>query len=209
MPRKPSARPMTPLGCIGFVSKIDPPTESQTGKTMMVVHISGEAASKNTRHRMMFKPEWFRKSFNPDDLSFGDLFVYNTNLASQDQVPALRAFLGSDAAVEEFDTAIETLDAAGELTGDNVASAITEAIERANTEGNVLVGYVLKQQRQDTGEVNEETGRKIKIATPYYEIGSFFLPTKRAFAKLQSRAAAATDEKPFDLAFDPGQYSVD
>jgi len=66
-----------------------------------------------------------------------------------------------------------------------------------------VVGYVLKQKEEDTGERDAETGRKITILTKFYEVDSLFYPDEKSLARFRKLAASKPDDwrVGFDEAF--------
>lgn len=195
----PSAKPMPRLACLGSKIELSEPKVSQSGKFIVQpISISGLGAAPRARLSLLYRPEWLQPGFRPNELQHvegGDalLFVYRRNIAARGEVAHLYGLCACDD--ELYSELAQRL---FELK-DPHPSNIAEVMQAFFDEKDPVVGYILRQQKSDTGET-DENGRKIYVLEPYYEIDSFFKPDKDNLKRLRKRAEKSNGR--FRVTFD-------
>jgi hypothetical protein len=197
------ARELPTLACIGRVTKIEEPKATKVNEhginyLMIPIHIEGYGASRGTKVNFMFRPEWLKEGFRSRDLAKveggkGLLAVYGNNISQKGKVSTLKGLVGS--VDEEFDALADTLLtlSPGEEvpTGEQVASALQKVL--IDEEKGQRIGYVLRQQREKTEDVDPDTGKPIYVLTPYYEVNEFYTPNEKGRKRQYNRAERTPD----------------
>jgi hypothetical protein len=210
--KTPNADVLPTLACVGCVSQIELPKKSQTEGSpyfSMRVHLKGYGLSKDAKFSLVYDPTTLSPDFNVNNANF----VYKKNIKAADAVSALIGLFGPDAKAVEanFDTFMsETV--TDYTDGILVGTAIRDYLLTAC--GSQPVGYILKQQKQKTGGrivIETRSGEREvdeKIRTPYYEVDSFFTLSQRAVKSLLGREARASEDYPFEVAFNPEDFGL-
>ena len=195
---KTSAQKKPSLACIGRVIDVGEAAATKSGDYYLVpIEIEGYGAARSTKTNFMFRGDWFGSKFNPESLLKIDggsslYFVFGKNIDQNGSTSVLRGIAGKS---ENFDKLAGELQALpGVEDGEIDPVQVSDTLRRVLVDeglGN-LVGYVLSQKKEDTGEV-DENGNRIKILTPYYEIKEFAEPTQKWRDRQKKRAAANTD----------------
>ena len=187
-----SAPKLPTLVCVGQVGEVGEAKVSESGEyVVQPIKINALGAGKNMTIYFLYRPEWFREGFRPDELKKledgkGKHFVYAKMISSRGGISFLRGLCGSQ---EAFDSLAEELFNLEEITLESVQETFKNFFENNVTEtgDKVLVGYVLKQDRTDTGEKDEE-GHKIYLLENRYNVDKFFEPTEDQLKRWQASA---------------------
>lgn len=177
--------------------------------------VTPEGGGRAQKLWLVFRPEYLSGTFNPakirDDRS--QSFVYNANIGfavkkngeiehahpqAEDyyvgryRVPTLVGLFGENVTeADRVTTAIGQIE-----DSDAAVDALGAAIKAL--EGNT-VGFFLRQKYEESkDEVNPETGKPVRMPTPYYEFSSFFIPTDKNLRKIQKDAEKANAKRAAD-----------
>lgn len=229
--REAPAKKLPTLVCTGYVSKVHEgkAPDKSAGKIYTVnrVDINGYGGSRNVSVYLLSLPEWFatdldeegvkRPAFRPTSLEEEEggaskLFVYRKNIrAVSDDVPStLQGLAGTEDRF--YDLCDALLDAEG-IDGPESPKVISDTLTAFLTpegEEPVEIGYVLKQKRTKTDDVDED-GKAIYILENSYEISDWWEPTeanKKKYRKSAEKSAERAAEKgepvTFKVAFEQG-----
>jgi hypothetical protein len=188
------------LFCAGTVSLIEPP-EPTSAKTQeyapylthtLSVHFEPEASGQKARTRLRFNPEWLVAGFKPASqkavfiADYGneagaklyDKFIkdYQSNIIGSAPgqqgfgISLLQAICGlAEDNTENINVIAARIQEAEEVTAESVYDVLNTALQ-AGEIGQGL-GYILQQQRVNTGQLTED-GKQIWVPGPYYEVRS-------------------------------------
>ena len=222
--REASAARKPTLVCTGYVAGVPESKESASGKyNVTTVEINGLGASPNARVYLLTRPEWFETNedgfpaFRPDSLEKVEggrsmLFVYQKNIAQVGNTSVIQGLAGNE---ERFDTLAEALLSDPKTSDESdSAEAIQNIIEKllVAKEGQTPfeIGYILKQQRNKTDDVDED-GKPIYVLENRYEVSEWFEATeanKKKYRKSAEKSRAKSDEAGeavrFKVTFDEG-----
>lgn len=203
-----SAPKLPKLACVGEVTEVSDTKVSQKG-TYNVTNIKVEprGGGFKTQFSLLTRPEWLAPGFKPDvelDGQSGPLFVYKTNIQGPPGggVSRLIGLAGSE---EKSESLVDDIfSAATDIPAEDGSylGVPSTALDSAIRKHAGVVGYVLTQKMEDTGEVDEE-GKKIRIRTQNYELDQLFFPTPEALKKYRRLAAERPEDwrVGFDEAF--------
>ncbi len=217
--RKAPAPKLPTLVCTGYVSVVGEGKESEKGVyNVNPVEINGYGGSRNTKVQILTRPEWFsldasgNPDFRPDQITDnGMAFVYRKNIAAVDGISNLRGLAGNE---ERYAALSNLLFAAEGIAGDTSFNAIQNVLESflipAEGEDSVEIGYVLKQKRTKTEDL-DENGKNIYLLENKYEVSDFFEATdenKKKYRKSAEKSAEKADKArtpyTFKVCFDEG-----
>lgn len=193
-----SAPKLPNIACVGTVAAIAD-TKVSSGGTYNVTGIAIEprGGGYGAKFSFLSRPEWFSPTFNPDEEFEGNnsaSFVYTRNIQGPpgSGVSILMGLPGSE---DRAGKMVDEIFSSGETQKDEdgnvvafLADAKLDALIRKYAEGSI-VGYVLKQKMEDTGEVDEKN-KKIRIRTANYELDRLFYADE---ASLKRYRKLATD----------------
>jgi hypothetical protein len=205
------AQKMPMLACVGYVEDVGKAAETQSGVYANArVKIKGNSGvSRDITTNLLFRPEWFTPEFHPsqiDEMTFdgmdetettrikkGMSMVYRKLFGTRDslgELPALIGLNGMTELAEKFQALGHTPEA--EEIGDILRETILANI--------VDVGYVLKQAREKTEDL-DENGKNIYVLREQYEIDRFFDPSEEGKAR-QVKSAKKSVTGAFKVAFE-------
>lgn len=202
------AAPKPTLICIGEVASIgeavhnDGASRGKEDYYKIRFELTGNGAHRNPSGTFLFIPEFFSPHYTPrNEQSKSKKFVFANNIWREEHssfnllaspnaktqrvgLPNLPGLCGSQ---DKFNEVGQTLQ--------NDYLTVQDPVEYARRVQEVLqslegtqVGYILKQQFQETGRLNEK-GYPDKIPGKYYEIAGFYYPTEENVEMLQDKVA--------------------
>lgn len=188
------------LFCAGTVSLIEPPEETSVKSRefapyithTLSIHLKPEASGQTARTRLRFNPEWLVPGFKPASqkqafveaygneagVKLYDNFIkaYQTNIIGSAPgqqgfgISLLQAICGlAEDNTENINVIAARIQEADEITAESVYEVLNEALQ-AGEIGQGL-GYILQQQRVNTGKF-DENGKQIWVPGQYYEVRS-------------------------------------
>ncbi len=194
---KSTSAPFLPrIACIGTIADVAESEPTRSGVyTGTNIKIEPRGGGLKTQFTLLTRGDWVTPGFDPDtelDGNEGAKFVYRTNIQGYNGAGPSR-LLGLAGSPEKADQLVDEIFSAAVTEKDSEGNEFTHvpdvklnAIIRKYT-ANTVIGYVLVQKMEDTGAV-DEAGKKIKIRTPYYELGELFYPTEKALTKYRKLA---------------------
>jgi hypothetical protein len=195
------------LACVGKVVEVGEGKLSKA-ETYVVqpIIIRGNGANRQGRVNMLYRPEWFDPSFDPDSIKTdageqakGMVFVYQRNIVPARGSKKLSVLQGLAGTPERFDDLSARL--LGATYDENMITQVRNILNQfLVAEGeDVQIGYKLVQATEDTGEFDEK-GKKVKALKEGYEVGDFFYPIKAHL--VGQRAYAKKNPDKLQIAFD-------
>lgn len=145
------------------------------------VKIKGVTPCPDNKVRLLWRPEWFTKAFNPQTLDKGALFVYKRNIASIGEASFLEGLCGGE---ENLDVLSDMCKDLGEAPEPEAVHAVLAGFLRDL--GPIPFIYVQQQERKVTGV--DDDGKKIRTATTYYEVDGIMPLTDEYAKKMVNRA---------------------
>lgn len=208
------ARPLPRLACIGRVSAVPEAKVSQSEVYVVQrIEITGYGPSRNIRPMFLYRPDWLTEGFDPEslkELENGEsmLGVYRNHVGEKDEISVLLGLCGCKD--EVYDALGDKLFALGidpaKIESDDDMRAVMDAVTNVLKEflideknGNEI-GYILRQQYEKTGEV-DENGRPVRVPTKYYEVAEYFDPNDEKKIASLKKSAEKSDGK-FKITFD-------
>ena len=159
------------IACIGNVTEIGDGHPSSNNPDLYIVQpflVSPLQSGRTAKGNLTFHPEFFRSGFTPDSLTDDAIkFVFASNIARENRVTTLRGLCGSETA---FRAVLAGLMGLAEVT----AESVTEYL-RSTILPETVVGYILQERRDKTGEYDSQ-GRAVRKRSGFYEIGEWFYP---------------------------------
>lgn len=190
------------LACLGFVKAVGEPKTNEKGTISVPIDIEALEQGQGRKYFFSYTHEMLNGSFDPAEASSGDEFLYRKNLAVDDpenfdegDVSALKAMTG-----DSYDNVADRLIAVNGQGAEGVAEVLRDSLLDLADQG-LRFGYVLRQQYDKTGEV-DDAGKAVKKATKWYEVGSFYIPSERVIERLVKRSKKAKADKPFLITFE-------
>lgn len=198
--KKPQARKMPTLGCLGYLSNLEDARLSQSGKYyVMPFELTGKYGSRSTRGNILFLPEWFEPDFNPLALESPFEDVYRMHIAGRGGVSTLEGLCASETASNDLAEALYGLSA---YTPEAISDTLIEFYQNLGT---LTLGYNLKQKVEKLDDGSTERSER-------YELGGFWYVTEDAIERAvvrQERSNANPDTKyPYRLGFDLKQAGI-
>ncbi len=220
-----SAPKLPKLICTGYVARIGEGKESKSGVyNVNSIEIEGIGASRSQTVYLLTRPDWFEvneegyASFRPDSLlqlegGKGMHFVYTKNIKEKNRqkgksVGSISLLEGVCGNQERFENIQEAFLTTPGVTDENDSAEVIERILKQHLvakdgEPYVEIGYVLKQQRTKTDEVDED-GNTIYLLSKNYELDTFWEVTeenkKKKFESCEKSAERAKAEgKPVSI----------
>jgi hypothetical protein len=179
----PAAQQKPDLICVGRVSKIADTKVSQSGAYLNTkIEIEPLGAGFNAKVNLLHRPEWLTNMSAEElqNLDSSATFVYQKNIRSRDDMSTLRGLSQSDEAFNEL--AADLID----LGPDSEIEAFSDTVRKHVPEDR-LIGYILTQKKEDTGEV-DGNGKKIKVLARGYDVASWFDVNEKTLTKLTEKA---------------------
>jgi len=168
---EPEAPLLPRIVCIGNISDIGDGHPSANNPDLYIVQpfkISPLQAGREMKGNFTYHPEFFRDNFSPASLEDSNVkFVFLRNIAEEGRITTLRGMCGSEAA---FLNTMSRLFALPEVTPE----AVTEVL-RTSIDPQTIVGYVLQERRDKTGDFDDQ-GRIVRKRSGFYEVGEWFYP---------------------------------
>lgn len=208
------AKDLPRLICTGYVTGVSKVAVSESSGRYIVAHINIEAnsAGRGTKAFFCYRPEQLVNGFNPrlyensvDDVTGEPLdeklvksltFVYGKNIAMRDSISVIQGVCGSQEAADVLSDQLITDECE---SWDESAARVQEVLTRffntnVGPDGRpATIGYVLDQQQEKTGQVDED-GKPIYVKTANYNITKWFYPNERAL-KSWARSAEGSGGK--------------
>lgn len=214
---------MPTLVCVGYVFHIGEGHPSKSGVyNVNPVEIQPYGGGRETKFQFLSRPEWFaldgegRPAFRPKDLKNAEggksmTFVYKKMINGRNEMSALEGLAGN---AERLGLLEETLVDTPGLDGDESATVLegifNDVLIAKDGEDAVEIGYILKQQRVKTDEV-DENGKAVYILDKGYELANFWEVTsknKKKYRDIAEKSAARNKAKgeaiSFKVCFDEG-----
>jgi len=149
----------------------------------------------------LFIPQFFEPTYSPRrDPSKSHKFVYSNNIYRDDDqfnllaspninvqrvgLATLPGLCGSEQVFNEIGRKLQ--EQFCQTTPEEFARVVHDTLTALMLTEDHQIGYVLKQQFQSSGRLNEK-GYEEKIPGKYYEIAGFFWPTEKAVEMLEKK----------------------
>jgi hypothetical protein len=202
-----AARPLPQLACIGYIDEIKEVKETESGVYLNArVSIKGnDGVSRNSETNLLFRPDWFTPGFDPEgikNLDFEDLDATEqqrvktglsltyARLFGRGEAPGQLAVMAGSQ--ENYDKLADLFTAAykgTEFTGEEIVDIIRGFILDKCPD----VGYVLRQQKEKTDQV-DENGKAVYVLRDGYEINEWFFPNAANKKRLMNRAVKSAEK---------------
>ena len=195
--------------CVGTIGALEPTRLSKSGNCLVkTINLNGEGSAMSNNYHFCYTPEMFAAGFRPQATAKGTKFLFDTHVLTRDikklsfnpspegfdsrvGLAGLEGLCGSQ---EKFDEVFEQLQAAyNEANDDNDVFGASVDTVLAQLEG-LPVGYCLKQQMEDTSEVNDR-GFPVKVPGAYHSVAGFFYPDDKKQDKQIKKSVEAYNEK--------------
>lgn len=201
---KAEAQTMPTRACIGYIDDISAAKETESGVYANCrITIKALEAGRGTMTNLLFRPEWFTPGFNPktieevtvegasqeevEKLRKGMVFMYRRLFGTKDTPGQLEVMVGG---AENLDALSEKFENIG---GEPSIETVGEIIKSFVIDTAATVGYILKQAREKTDEV-DEAGKQVYVLRENYELSEWFLPTEANKKRMRNRAAKANGD---------------
>lgn len=212
------------LVCTGYVFKVG---EGHLAKSenynVNPIEIQPFGGGRPITQQFLSRPDWFaldgegKPSFRPKSLRTADggkamLYVYQKMMNGKGTMSALEGLAGTEERLCKLEDA---LIAAEGLDGEESASVLEGVFQNVliakDGEDPVEIGYILKQRRQKTDDV-DENGKRIYVRDKGYDLDGFWQvndKNKKKYRKIAEQSAERQKAKgepvSFKVCFDEGQ----
>lgn len=194
-----SANELPQLVCVGQVDEVLEAKVSDSGNyCVQPIRLSALGAGRGQTIYFLYRPEWFQEGYKPDSMKEmedgkGPYFVYGKMINKRGDTSYLRGLAGSQEAFDRLAGILFDLPHVEDNKTEDYLALVTQTLKEffeSNVDevgDKVKIGYVLRQERTDTGEKGED-GKKIYILENRYVVNKFFDPTPEALARWEKTA---------------------